>query len=198
LATAKRASSRSTPPPNSASHGYAGDGLRRAIEGGDPAGGVDGDQSRADRLEDQIAEGLKVRELPALLLEAALDAVIALGERARKRGDGEKHRPIDGHGERFESGRLRGLGQTQQGEELAAEHDVDIEKAGQAGRNEGAAQAEEEASLQHREDIQESENRTQAAARRDDAGGEGHVQADLHPREAPELDAPGSAHQEQA
>src|SRR4029453_7349260 len=42
------------------SFGYAGDGLRGAIEGGDPARGVDRDESRTDRLEDQIAEGLKV------------------------------------------------------------------------------------------------------------------------------------------
>ncbi len=58
---------------------HARDGFGRAVEGRYPADGIDGDQPRAHRLEDQVAKGLKVGEFPALVFEAALDAVIALG-----------------------------------------------------------------------------------------------------------------------
>ena len=56
--------------PKSASHGWpsasrpeARDGLGGAVEGGDAPVGVDGDEPGADRLEDQVAERLEVREV---------------------------------------------------------------------------------------------------------------------------------------
>src|SRR5207237_2475765 len=115
--------------------GNARDGLRGAVEGGDAPVGVDRDQPRADRLEAQIPERLEIGIVLALVFEAALREVIALGKRAGQEGDGEQHGRVQEDGEHLERGWLTRLGQSEEGQNVAAEHDVDVEKTCETGRD---------------------------------------------------------------
>ena len=122
--------------------------------------------------------------------------MVALGERAGEEGDGEQHGRVQEDREHFEEGRLARLRQPEEGQEVAAQHDVEVEEAPEAGRHQAAAEAEQEAALYHREHVEEGEDRVRPAARRDDARHEGYVEADLHPREAAKI-GPVRAHDQE-
>src|SRR5262250_993536 len=127
----------------------------------------------------------------------ALSEMVALGQRAGEHGDGEEHAGIEEHGEPVEARPFDGIAQVQESEEVPAEHHVGVEKGGEAGCHQTTGPGEEEAAFQHGEDVEEGEDGARAAARRDDAGDEGDVEADLHPGEATELSASRGAKQEE-
>ena len=178
--------------------GHARDRLGRAVEGGDPPLGVDGDEPRAHGLEDEVAEGLKVGEVSALGLEVPLGEVVALGQGARESGDGHEHARVEKDREDLERGHLGGRAHPQPGEGGPAQHHGDVEEAGKAGGREPARSRREEAPFQHGEHVEEGEDGARAAARRDDAGDEGDVDVDLQPCEALEIDHVGAAHEQDA
>src|SRR5262249_11430760 len=157
----------------------------------------DGDETRRHGLEDQIPEGLKVRKAPSLTFQMTWSEMVAVGKRAGKHGDGEEHAGIEEHGEPVEARPFDGIAQVQESEEVPAEHHVGVEKGGEAGGQQTTGPGEEEAAFQHGEDVEEGEDGARAAARRDDAGDEGDVEADLHPGEATELSASRGAKQEE-
>jgi hypothetical protein len=135
--------------------GDARDRLRRAVEGGDPPLGVDRDQPGPDRLEDQVPERLEIGKILALVLEAALGEVVAFRERTGQEGDREEHGRVQEDGEHLEGGRLERLRQSKKRQEVAPQHDVDVEEAREAGCHETAAPPEQVGAFEHRQHVEE-------------------------------------------
>ncbi len=81
---------------------------------------------------------------------------------------------------------------------MAPQHDVDVEKTREAGRDETAAPPEQVGAFEHRQHVEEGEDGVRSAACRDDARHQRHVEADLHPREPAEIGPVHTADQEEA
>src|SRR4030095_14633213 len=85
---------------------YSGDRFGRAVERSDSTGWIDRDEAGSDRLEDQVSEGLEIREMLALVLHVLVQLVILPREGSGQHRDDQEHARVHEDGQHFDRGVL--------------------------------------------------------------------------------------------